>query len=598
MVITKFHFLLFCITINSCALFSQDGEFNIILPINQSNKDISYQNLKLIYDKDITVVMSNSSKNLQLTKNVKIQVLCEKKIYRNQVCNFVFRLLPEGYNDTELAIKLKKNDGSMSHIGIAPNSNNAFYFEPHIIMASEKGSMEIRPNDVIWNYYSLKYGLMQWRKVKLSAFQEVFIKMFEEIFFPDKSVLQQFNEGDFEELTTSLAMEHYEKILLKAANQGNKAEITRLIDGKKDILLRIATELDYVLKEFRRLQNPDFQNNNKNDIYICPIDGPYTFESSKSKLTYVAAYNIRKNSTAWEIIIPINFSKSGKHNINVEILAGLFCNEMEEVKHTWLLVNKMKNYISPLKEYTFNHYSGDFEVQTNLSVDVINPEIEVIKPLINAEYDVSSGYIDIEWIASIYGSDKPMEIILWGNNYEQRIITQNSGSFSWSLNDSKILHGRYKVTIEPKLLHPNEPYVKGESGYFSINESTSPDIYNKPVRSSFAGRNVVITKKISVSKSNIKIQVFDHETQDGDIISLYLNGMPILTKHHLTNHPITIDCDLVENIRNELFLFAHNLGEIPPNTAAIRILDGSYSESVFLESNLYNCEAVVINVKQ
>ncbi|NND79459.1 MAG: hypothetical protein HKN53_06145 [Maribacter sp.] len=50
--------------------------------------------------------------------------------------------------------------------------------------------------------------------------------------------------------------------------------------------------------------------------------------------------------------------------------------------------------------------------------------------------------------------------------------------------------------------------------------------------------------------------------------------------------------------KNDLFLYAHNLGEYAPNTVAIEISDGKTSENIVLNSDLKSCEAVLISVKK
>uniref|UniRef100_UPI0026228CB1 hypothetical protein n=1 Tax=uncultured Eudoraea sp. TaxID=1035614 RepID=UPI0026228CB1 len=101
-----------------------------------------------------------------------------------------------------------------------------------------------------------------------------------------------------------------------------------------------------------------------------------------------------------------------------------------------------------------------------------------------------------------------------------------------------------------------------------------------------------------VENENIIINLYDHGRQDGDIVSIYLNGEEVVGKHVLTYKKKSFEVKLNPTATNDLFLYAHNLGNFPPNTVSIEIKDGSNSENIVLNSDLSSCEAVLINVKR
>jgi hypothetical protein len=71
---------------------------------------------------------------------------------------------------------------------------------------------------------------------------------------------------------------------------------------------------------------------------------------------------------------------------------------------------------------------------------------------------------------------------------------------------------------------------------------------------------------------SVYIQVFDNGTIDNDTISLYLNETCLLAKQRISSNPISIGFAIPENSQELLLkLIAENYGDIPPNTAAIRI---------------------------
>ena len=154
-----------------------------------------------------------------------------------------------------------------------------------------------------------------------------------------------------------------------------------------------------------------------------------------------------------------------------------------------------------------------------------------------------------------------------------------------------------------KLFDTNNPSHQIMSEYFSIIEEVSHTDANKssnftrPIRRSFAGRNIDYIANITVTNNVITVTYYDHELQDNDNISLYLNGETIVKNKYLTNRGEYVRVRLNENTSNNLFLFANNLGTHPPNTVALIISDGNVEERLILKSTLNACEGISIHVK-
>lgn len=117
-------------------------------------------------------------------------------------------------------------------------------------------------------------------------------------------------------------------------------------------------------------------------------------------------------------------------------------------------------------------------------------------------------------------------------------------------------------------------------------------------RMEFDGRNITYVKELSFNNEHITIKIWDHGRQDGDVVSIYLNGYTVISKHLLTYSKKRIEITLDPNKKNDLFLYAHNLGEYAPNTVSIEISDGKTAENIILNSDLKSCEAVMISVKK
>ena len=102
---------------------------------------------------------------------------------------------------------------------------------------------------------------------------------------------------------------------------------------------------------------------------------------------------------------------------------------------------------------------------------------------------------------------------------------------------------------------------------------------------------------ISVSNTEIEVEIYDHSVQDGDIISLNFNGAWVIENHKLTREPYRLKLTLNPDGTNFLVLHAINLGQRPPNTMALRYyVDGKRKQYV-MNSNLNASEVIEIKVK-
>ncbi len=121
---------------------------------------------------------------------------------------------------------------------------------------------------------------------------------------------------------------------------------------------------------------------------------------------------------------------------------------------------------------------------------------------------------------------------------------------------------------------------------------------SKPInRETFEGRKISYTKELEFDSEDITVKIWDHGRQDGDIVSIYLNGISVVSKYYLTYSKKEFNVKLDPSKSNALFLYAHNLGDSPPNTVSVEITDGTKSENMILNSDLQSCEAVLISVK-
>ncbi|WP_282179005.1 hypothetical protein [Maribacter stanieri] len=151
--------------------------------------------------------------------------------------------------------------------------------------------------------------------------------------------------------------------------------------------------------------------------------------------------------------------------------------------------------------------------------------------------------------------------------------------------------------VTPKKKSKNKPKKQKAPVKTAVAQSKNKTENNTEIRDSFDGRKISYTKEFEFDSENIIIKIWDHGRQDGDIVSIYLNGVQVIKKYYLTYWKKEFKIKLDPTKSNDLFLYAHNLGDSPPNTVSVEISDGKKSENIVLNSDLQSCEAVLISVK-
>lgn len=225
--------------------------------------------------------------------------------------------------------------------------------------------------------------------------------------------------------------------------------------------------------------------------------------------------------------------------------------------------------------------------------------ISVTYPTKNTVLTVQSP-IDITWETANIDTNRSIRFFLVKDDMmvQELGIFKNKGSVSGIQLEKNIEPGEnFKImAIE---LFPSDKFkiAKFVTPAFSIKNDTKNKVVETTKRTEFAGRKITYVQELVVKSKNITIDLWDNKEQDGDIVSVYLNGEPIIAKYSLTKDKNQFQVVLNASKSNDLFLYAHNLGTIPPNTVSIEISDGTSSEKIVLNSDLSSSEAVLIKVK-
>lgn len=134
------------------------------------------------------------------------------------------------------------------------------------------------------------------------------------------------------------------------------------------------------------------------------------------------------------------------------------------------------------------------------------------------------------------------------------------------------------------------PVVNGSPSTASIAPAKITDSainYNeRNLLAQFTRRKILYTKDLEIGSDSIRISLYDNGEIDGDTVTVFLNGKPVLAHQELTARALNIYLTL-DNSKdvNEVSLFAENLGKIPPNTALMVVTDGISRFEVFLSSS-------------
>lgn len=110
------------------------------------------------------------------------------------------------------------------------------------------------------------------------------------------------------------------------------------------------------------------------------------------------------------------------------------------------------------------------------------------------------------------------------------------------------------------------------------------------------GRKTVVNKTLAVKSRTITLKVWDNSIEDGDVVSIYVNGKKKFANIELKNKPQEFILDL-ESGENYITAHAENFGRKEPNTAAISVFDGKKEQKLSLNATKISEESLKIMVE-
>jgi len=106
-----------------------------------------------------------------------------------------------------------------------------------------------------------------------------------------------------------------------------------------------------------------------------------------------------------------------------------------------------------------------------------------------------------------------------------------------------------------------------------------------------------VFETLTLESELTEVYVYDNGQIDGDIITLIFNGEVILNKQKLSDKPVVATVKLIPGKDNVLTMYAENLGEIPPNTATMRIQNQGKNHTIFLSADDKQNGSIILRVK-
>ncbi len=142
-----------------------------------------------------------------------------------------------------------------------------------------------------------------------------------------------------------------------------------------------------------------------------------------------------------------------------------------------------------------------------------------------------------------------------------------------------------------------------EKEIFALCNEVKEKEKNKPVKPTIEivleKRNDELLKQITVDNDSLAVTLYDNGEIDGDSVTLIYNDKIITTHQLLSANPITFKIKVeAGNSRNELVMYAENLGSIPPNTALMVIYDGKKRYELNVSSSKNSNGVVAFKLKE
>jgi archaellum component FlaF (FlaF/FlaG flagellin family) len=111
-------------------------------------------------------------------------------------------------------------------------------------------------------------------------------------------------------------------------------------------------------------------------------------------------------------------------------------------------------------------------------------------------------------------------------------------------------------------------------------------------------REIKESQRVKVSNSRVTLELWDNgEKVDNDMVKVLIDGEVVIESLSLTKTPYVYELTIPENTKQEIIVVALNEGKYPPNTIAIKVIDGNETTILELKSSLNSNAQLIIDRK-
>ncbi len=121
--------------------------------------------------------------------------------------------------------------------------------------------------------------------------------------------------------------------------------------------------------------------------------------------------------------------------------------------------------------------------------------------------------------------------------------------------------------------------------YYEPEYKEKPKEVITPISNDALLRNTLLLDSLYTKQRELTFAIWDDALQDGDSISLSVNGKWILQNKLVTITPQFFKITLEAGVNNIVFV-ANNLGSVPPNTSILEIIDDRQRKAFNISTNL------------
>ena len=200
--------------------------------------------------------------------------------------------------------------------------------------------------------------------------------------------------------------------------------------------------------------------------------------------------------------------------------------------------------------------------------------------------------------SALFAHLKELNLMPNDNNYVATETTTTEKENRTTEKDTRITEKEDKVktktetqsSVAETKVKVKESKTKSKTGQKPVTtEKTEPAVLAYDQRKEHLQQTIT-----DIRSDSLILSLYDNGVVDGDVISVYLNGQPVITNTRLTSVATkkTIHVGGIKELK--LLLVAENLGSIPPNTGLLTIRDGDKIYQVNFTADMQTNASIIL----